>query len=862
MEINKIAFENLRNIGISQSFEELDVNNDGVINDKDKAEATEEIKNAISNLLSAADDDSEVMIDTSVKKTGSSKASKTGAGKNKYGLTEIDSSNVKDEILNSKGTVYVVIGAIGRCGRCRTYEKNVQSKFDEISKHANVVSLDCDTQSAVRKQIMGDFKISGSTLPFIIKFVDGKPVEQIPYTSNADTMAETLISKAEKGSSGAATPTANEGTTTPAATEGATTPTATEGTTPTAAAAPVKLSDGTDISTSTLEELKTKLDAINKEIEALSAQIEEIQDANDKLLEQKAELEKAQTKAQEEVETATENLKKEEEQLEVYTKEYDNYQEEIEHLNKEILAEQERESEEFKLEMDAAVKDIIKNYNPEKDGDNFETYFAQQMDNVGFPTFTKLNMLNWKSESLSEQAQATLKNIMTQSNVVQNAQAALDAATASLAEITANLATTVENIDKNNKKIETLNADLSVKQKDKTTISDKITELEAAHEAEKKEGKGLSAAEVLALVSEKEKNFAKEKGVNLENCLIMQGADNNWHIYIMDPPKNGAYQSVARYYLGCSKESYDIVPKGSGRIPKSKYSEATDGSGRPAYKLSGVNECWTDAREAEEKSCCYETCSPLSFDVDGNGINTTDETVSFDIDGDGELDTVNNSAEWVLAFDKDHDGIAGEDGSELFGDNTDIDGDGVADGYKDGFEALKALAKKEGLIGENDNKLDEKDIDLLSKKYGLTMTNGYGGEAKSLADLGITEINLAETTETQLTQNYDGKNNDIMRQEGATFVVNGETREYADIWNAKKSADEAVTANSTEKKETASTNLKDAILTLNKHGVVALKGEVNFKAIKDKVENNANIPDEIFDEIVELKEDEEKEIEE
>ena len=66
------------------------------------------------------------------------------------------------------------------------------------------------------------------------------------------------------------------------------------------------------------------------------------------------------------------------------------------------------------------------------------------------------------------------------------------------------------------------------------------------------------------------------------------------------------------------------------------------------------------------------------------------------------------------------------------------------------------------------------------------MTNGYGGEAKSLAELGITQINLAQTDETYVARDFDGNQNDVMRQDGATFVVNGETREYADFWHSKK----------------------------------------------------------------------------
>ena len=59
---------------------------------------------------------------------------------------------------------------------------------------------------------------------------------------------------------------------------------------------------------------------------------------------------------------------------------------------------------------------------------------------------------------------------------------------------------------------------------------------------------------------------------------------------------------------------------------------------------------------------------------------------------------------------------------------------------------------------------------------------GYNSEASSLFDLGITEINLSDAEVTE-EKDFDGKGNDIMRQQGATFVVNGEERDYADIWH-------------------------------------------------------------------------------
>jgi len=152
-----------------------------------------------------------------------------------------------------------------------------------------------------------------------------------------------------------------------------------------------------------------------------------------------------------------------------------------------------------------------------------------------------------------------------------------------------------------------------------------------------------------------------------------------------------------------------------------------------------------------------------------------------------------------LVFDKDHNGIAGENGSECFGDNTDLDGDGKADGYKDGFEALKALAAKEGLTnGVDDNKLDINDLKILEEKYGLGIKiEGYNDSVSSLADAGITEINLATTSETTLEDDFDGNGNQLMHQEGATFTVNGQTREYADIWHKKQDLSSNTTSKST-----------------------------------------------------------------
>ena len=311
----------------------------------------------------------------------------------------------------------------------------------------------------------------------------------------------------------------------------------------------------------------------------------------------------------------------------------------------------------------------------------------------------------------------------------------------------------------------------------------------AAEAAKKREAKKAAekAANItdgkslMSQISDADKKYIEENDIDLtekndngtSKYIIAMGDDDlTYHVYETDS-------------TGSSGTSITRVESGNNNIYGMHEWEEEDGVN--VYSVSSVNNNLSDC---EYTSCCmlYSTSSPLSFDLNGDGVKTSDELIRYDIDGDGDLDTINDSADAILVFDADGDGISGEDGSECFGDNTDLDGDGKADGYKDGFEALKALANKEGLVnGIDDNTLDENDLKILEEKYGLQIkTDGYNSEASSLFDAGITEINLATTDETTLHKNYDGQYNDLMTQEGATFVVNGEEREYADIWHAKK----------------------------------------------------------------------------
>ncbi len=626
------------------------------------------------------------------------------------------------------------------------------------------------------------------------------------------------------------------------------------------------------------ETLNAEVAKLTEENKGYDAEIAKLESANKELEAKKATINENITKAEAELAQKQEKVKEEEAKLTTFTNEFMLIQEELDRVNQQIIEEQHLEEKMYEEQIENTTEKAIADYDPAVDGPDFQKYFLKRLSEAGYVMFSGLDSLNNFAASLSDEAKSILGNIHTQAEIVYYARADVKSVQCTIdsykkqlepidKEINANndkikeyqnkKDANTKTIDADNKKIkdnetaiDALKKEIETNTTNKTTLTTKLGEIEKTE--------NYNAKEILAKISEAEKKLVLDNNVDITQCFIAQAKDGNWHIYLNDGT------SVARKYgaKGKSYKGQDIIPKGSGYVRHKKETTSDAKNAKEIYRLSEVNRDLSDG-VADISYAKYSTSSPLSFDVDGDGVHTSEEQIMFDIDGNGTLDKVNDSAEWVLAFDKDKDGIAGEDGSELFGDNTDLDGDGVKDGYANGFEALKALAKQEGLIGDNDSVLDEKDLNTLSEKYGLTMTKGYGGESKSLSELGITQINLAETSDTTLTKNFDGRHNDIMTQEGATFVVNGETRDYADIWNAKFNETE-----SAEKKAAAmfGTNNPELSLHLNEDNIIALKGSVDFEGMLSDAKFGNKTPDKAQDKIdaykKELAAEEEAKIEE
>ncbi len=567
--------------------------------------------------------------------------------------------------------------------------------------------------------------------------------------------------------------------------------------------------DDADISTDALSNTsKTDSDLSKLSAEELTSQMNELKTVIENLEKEALQYEQLLQKQQDELNSLVQQYEAETKTLEDYEQDFDYKQSQLADLNDRIDFTQNVEQEKYDNKISDITNAAINNYNPEKHGDDFNTYLNEELSNVGIGGYSALDSLNSEAVALADETNTLLSDITSQANIVRNLADKISVKQKDIAGTQADL-------DAKNSQIDIQKTQFDVVRKQLAKLT----------------GAGLTAAEVLASISDEEKALVTDNNIDLTEKLpdgsakyvAAMGEDGKFHFYEMTD--SGSATSLARQYgsdAGGLRGS-DIVPSGSGYM--NDINDAAEGKGRAVYTFSDVNPCLTDGCACSSQKC-YTTCSPLSFDVDGNGINTTASTLQYDIDGDGKLDTVNNSAEWVLAFDKDGNGIAGENGSELFGDNTDLDGDGVKDGFANGFDALKALANKENLInGSDDNTLDEHDIQFLQEKYGLVMTDGYGGAAKSLSDLGISEINLAKSNDTTLTKNFDGRNNNIMTQEGATFKVNGQTRQYADIWNAK--LDSPVYQNSNDK------NIQRSDVSLSENNK-------NISELFDKISKNFN----------------------
>jgi hypothetical protein len=186
-----------------------------------------------------------------------------------------------------------------------------------------------------------------------------------------------------------------------------------------------------------------------------------------------------------------------------------------------------------------------------------------------------------------------------------------------------------------------------------------------------------------------------------------------------------------------------------------------------------------------------EMASPLIFDLAGTGLKIKQgELLEVDIDGDGKKEVITDLDRGIglLVFDS----KSGEPGAgrDHFGDKSDLSAFGVFSSKKDrtwdnGFDALRALCEHFEIVRDGKQFLDARDLAFLEKQVGLRMRiDGLEGADRTFAEVRVTRIHLGDPKKIQSMRDAqaDGFGNKLMKQEGATFVVSGAIREYADIW--------------------------------------------------------------------------------
>lgn len=185
---------------------------------------------------------------------------------------------------------------------------------------------------------------------------------------------------------------------------------------------------------------------------------------------------------------------------------------------------------------------------------------------------------------------------------------------------------------------------------------------------------------------------------------------------------------------------------------------------------------------------------PLVFDLKDKGIKTTTKKVLFDLYGYGKAEKTQwmndlDEGAGILVFDSNGSGRSGKNGSEVFGDRTDLTGVGQPSGLANGFEALHALVQKavaEGVLRQevrDRGMLDAGALAALEKAYGLRMkVGGFNHAAVSLAEAGVKAIALSQAP-TRRVANFDDQSNDLLVQPGAVFLRrDGTTGTYMNVW--------------------------------------------------------------------------------
>ncbi|WP_423358995.1 calcium-binding protein [Pseudomonas citronellolis] len=181
-----------------------------------------------------------------------------------------------------------------------------------------------------------------------------------------------------------------------------------------------------------------------------------------------------------------------------------------------------------------------------------------------------------------------------------------------------------------------------------------------------------------------------------------------------------------------------------------------------------IPELQKDFKDSEQNA------SPLILDLDGDGVETLgkDAGIHFDHDGNGfaELSGWVGKDDGLLVLDRNGNGEI-DDGSELFGNNTDL-----ADGGKatNGFLALADLdSNGDGWIDAGDEAFSQLRVWKDSNSNGKVDE----GELLTLEDAGAGKLSTGFSNQNKV----DEHGNKILQQ-GGYVDLNGDTQAMDDVW--------------------------------------------------------------------------------
>ncbi|MDK9725893.1 MAG: hypothetical protein OEL88_13525, partial [Sterolibacteriaceae bacterium MAG5] len=212
--------------------------------------------------------------------------------------------------------------------------------------------------------------------------------------------------------------------------------------------------------------------------------------------------------------------------------------------------------------------------------------------------------------------------------------------------------------------------------------------------------------------------------------------------------------------------------------------QTTDIVAMTTHQLESLSMAQVDALSTEQitalanndpaqLSAVNSVVTPLVLDLNGDGVQTIgiEAGVRFDLTDSGSADAVGwiSASDGFLALDRNRDGAI-NDGSELFGSATRL-----ADGSRaaDGFQALAGLdSNLDGVINAQDALFQELQVWSDANQDGLSQAS----ELYSLADLGITQLNLAaHKTSVFQNGNWIGLESSYVTNDGITHAL-------ADVW--------------------------------------------------------------------------------